>query len=154
MSVIHGDNGIAIDLDQLDEAVAGADLIVIAFEFWPERLLIDLRDDAHRHTPPLIEVVEPVGGVAERNLWLSTRRPGVSPADQFLFFTWPQSVTFLARSVLPVHIARRLQAEQGLDMREALQDVFDELAILERREASAAVRGGEGYETIWSGQPA
>jgi hypothetical protein len=152
MRVIHGDNGIAIDLDALDEAVADADLIVIAFEFWPERLLIDLREDVHRRTPPLIEVVEPVGGVAERNLWLSTRRPGVAPPDRFLFFTWPHSITFLARSVLPAHIARRLQAEQGLDMRADLQAVLDELAIRERREARAVVQGGEGYETVWSGQ--
>lgn len=152
MNVIHGDNGIVIDLEALDDAVADAELVVIAFEFWPERLLIDLREDVHRHTPPLIEVVDPVGGVAERNLWLSTRRPGVAPPDQFLFFTWPQSVAFLARSMLPVQVARRLQAEQGLDVREELQDAFEELAVLERREARAAVRGGEGYETVWSRQ--
>lgn len=150
MGVIHGDNGIAIDLEALDDAVDDADLIVVAFEFWPERLLIDMREDVHRHTPPLIEIVEPVGGVAERNLWLSARRPGISPPEQFLFFTWPHSVTFLSRSMLPVLVARRLQAEQGLDVRDALQDVFEELAVLERREARAAVRGGEGYETVWS----
>ena len=152
MGVIHGDNGMAIDLSEVVEATDDADLIVIGFEFWPERLLIDLRVDTRRNTPPLIEVVEPLGGIDERNIWLSARRPGVPLPEHFLFFTWPHSVNFLAHSPLPARIVRHMQTEQGLDVREQLDDVLDELAAMERREASAVVRGGEGYETVWSRQ--
>ena len=152
MGVIHGDNGIAIDLSEVVEAIDDADLVVIGFEFWPERLLIDLRADGRRNTPPLIEMVEPLGGIDERNIWLSARRPGVPLPEQFLFFTWPHSVTFLAHSPLPVRIVRRMQTEQGLNVREQLQEVLDELQTMEQREARAVVRGGEGYETVWSRQ--
>lgn len=150
---LHGDNGVVIDIGSMSDAVARADVIVVGFEFWPERLLIDLRPDRRKQTPPLIEVVEPLPGVQERNIWLSARRPGVAPPDQFLFFTWPHSVAFLAHSPLPEGVVRRLNAEQGIDAREPLGDLFTELAGLERRETVAAVIGGEGYETVWSSDP-
>ena len=147
---MYGDNGVVIDLSAMAKAVRQADVIVVGFDFWPERLLIDLRNDTRKHTPPLIELVEPLGGVEERNIWLSARRPGVTPPDQFVFFTWPHSVDFLTHSPLPEGVVRRLRREQGLDMREELASVLEELGTRERREALAAVRGGEGYETVWS----
>jgi hypothetical protein len=151
---IYGDNGIVIDVGSMWQAVRTADVIVVGFEFWPERLLIDLRPDPARHTPPLIELVEPLQGVQERNIWLSARRPGVTPPEQFLFFTWPHTVAFLTQSPLAEAVTRRLRRQQGLDVSEQLSDVFAELAALERTETLAAVRGGEGYETAWSSAPA
>ncbi len=147
---MFGDNGIVIDIGSMGSAVREADVIVVGFEFWPERLLIDLRPDPDRQTPPLIEIVDPLPGVQERNIWLSARRPGVTPPDQFLFFTWPHSIGFLEESPLPRGVARRVQREQGLDVRAQIGDVLAELARIEAREALAAVHGGEGYETVWS----
>ncbi len=149
MSGLHGDNGIVIDLAAMSRAVAQADVVVVGFEFWPQRLLIDLRPDPARGSPPIIEVVEPLPGVQERRVWLEARRPGLPPPEHFLFFSWPHTVGFLQRSALPVRVLRRIQREQGLDVRAELERVFAELAGLERAETLAIVRGGEGYETAW-----
>jgi hypothetical protein len=149
MTALHGDNGIVIDLAAMTGALDEADVAVVGFEFWPERLLIDLRADRRRDTPPIIEVVEPVPGVQERQVWLEARRPALSPPEHFLFFVWPHTVGFLERSALPQRVARRIQDEQGIDVSAELRRVFDELHDLERAETMSIVRGGEGYETAW-----
>jgi hypothetical protein len=150
MTGLHGDNGVVIDLARMSRAVAQADIVVVGFEFWPQRLLIDLRPDRERDTPPIIEVVEPLPGVQERQIWLEARRPGLPPPENFLFFVWPHTVGFLERSALAVRVRRRIEREQAIDVREDLERVFAELRALERRETLAVLRGGEGYETAWS----
>jgi hypothetical protein len=147
---MYGDNGVVIDIDSIEGAVREADVIVVGFEFWPERLLIDLRPDTRHDTPPLIEIVDPLAGVQERTIWLNARRPGIEPPEQFLFFTWPHSVAFLGASPLPGGVTRRIQGDQGIDVSEAVADVLEELARIEQQETLAALRGGEGYETVWS----
>ncbi len=147
---MYGDNGVVIDIDSIEGAVREADVVVVGFEFWPERLLVDLRPDRRHGTPPIIEVVEPLAGVQERTIWLNARRPGITPPEQFLFFTWPHSIAFLGQSPLPSGVTRRIQRDQGIDVSEEIADVLAELAEIEREETLAALRGGEGYETVWS----
>ena len=40
---MFGDNGPALDPETIDEAVRDADVIVLGFDFTPDRLLIDLQ---------------------------------------------------------------------------------------------------------------
>ena len=65
---MFGDNGPALDPETIDEAVRDADVIVLGFDFTPDRLLIDLRDDARGHTPPIVEIVEPLANADERQI--------------------------------------------------------------------------------------
>lgn len=147
---MFGDNGPALDPEMVEEAVRDADVIVLGFDFTADRLLIDLRDDPRGHTPPIVEIVEPLADADERQIWLSARRPGLRAPEQFLFFVWPHSVAYLAASPLLTGAEARIRSEQGVDVRELLADVLAELRERERTDLLAAVRGGEGFETLWS----
>jgi hypothetical protein len=147
---MFGDNGPAVDLDAAREAVEEADVLVIGFDFTPDRLLIDLRPDTHGRTPPIVEIVEPLQSANDRAVWLSARRPRVAPPERFVFFVWPHSVGYLEASALLDHAARRLEREQHVDVREILRDAVLDLRSRERDEAFGAVRGVEGFETLWS----
>lgn len=147
---MFGDNGLAVDLDAAEEAVSEADVMVIGFDFMADRLLLDLREDSHRHTPPLIEIVEPLNSAQERAVWLSARRPSVSPPERFVFFVWPHTIEYLEASPVLDGVARRIDADHGLDMRVELDAAARELRRRERHHTLSAVRGHEGFETLWA----
>lgn len=147
---MFGDNGPAVDLEAVDEAVHEADVLVVGFDFTPDRLLVDLRLDEQRHTPPLVEIVEPLGNVQERAVWLSARRPGVLPPERFVFFVWPHTINYLQSSPLFHGVAGRIEADHGVDVRHDLDDIVTDLSRREHSNTIAAIRGNEGFETIWS----
>ncbi|MFA7248222.1 MAG: hypothetical protein WC273_01150 [Dehalococcoidia bacterium] len=146
---MFGDNGPILDPGAIDEAVREADVIVLGFDFTADRLLIDLRDDARGHTPPIVEMVEPLAGAEERQIWLSARRPGLRAPEEFLFFVWPHSVAYLQASPLLTGAAERIRNEQGVDVHEMIAEAVQDLRSRERMDMLAAVRGGEGFETLW-----
>ena len=144
----YGDNGLAVDFDQMAYAVDDGDVIVVGFEMTSMRLVLDLRPDDH--SPPLLEMAEPVGGADERNTWLSERRPGVPLPEKFVYFTWPHSIEMLGESPLFERTRSRIQREQGLDVGEDIGDIVTDLERRERDDLRRALAGGEGYETVWS----
>lgn len=147
---MFGDNGPALDPEAINDAVREADVIVLGFDFTPDRLLIDLRDDPRGHTPPIVEMVEPLADSGERQIWLSGRRPGLRAPEQFLFFVWPHSVAYLQASPLLTGAARRIHDEQSVNVDEMIAEVLGDLRERERIDMYAAVRGGEVFETLWS----
>ncbi len=147
---MFGDNGPSLDRESIDEAVREADVLVIGFDFTADRLLIDLRDDPRGHTPPIVEMVEPLADADERLIWLSGRRPGLRSPEQLLFFVWPHSVAYLEASPLLTGAVERIRREQGVDVHEMIADAVQDLHSRERRDLITAVRGGEGFETLWS----
>lgn len=147
---MFSDNGLAVDLDAAEEAVADADVMVIGFDFMADRLLLDMRVDSHRHTPPLVEIVEPLSSAQERAVWLSARRPGVLPPERFVFFVWPHTSQYLEASPVLDGVARRIETDHGLDMRGELSAAAQQLRRREREHTLGAVRGHEGFETLWS----
>ncbi|MGE3960230.1 MAG: hypothetical protein AB7F65_00945 [Dehalococcoidia bacterium] len=147
---MFGDNGLVIDLDSAAEAIAEAEVLVIGFDFTQDRMLIDLRSDPDGLTPPLVELVEPLGSATERTLWLQERRPDVAPPERFIFMGWPHTAQFLSDAALLDVIARRLKNEQGIDASEDLDGILRELRRRERLDTRSAVQGAEGFETLWS----
>src|SRR6185436_12184789 len=84
------ENGINIDEEALEKLLKTSDLITIGFTLFAERILVDPRsNDA---TPQFAAVVEPVGTVQERYLWLGKHRGGFGPPEGFAFFVWPHTV--------------------------------------------------------------
>ena len=146
--VRYGDNVPAVDFDRMARAVDDGDVIVVGFEMTSKRLVIDLRADDH--SPPLLELVDPVGGAHERNAWLSERRPGVPLPEKFVFFVWPHSVEMLGQSPLFERSRARIEREQGIDVADDVRDLLDDLARRERDDLRQALLGGEGYETVWT----
>ena len=147
---MFSEDGPALDYEAMDEALREADVIVLGFDFTDDRLLIDLRNDPRGKTPPIVEIVEPLANAEERQIWLSGRRPGLRPPDELLFFVWPNSVPALERSRLIEGAAARIQDEQQVDVRVFIKEVMVDLRSRERIDLVAAVRGGEGFETLWS----
>ena len=147
---MFGDNGPVIDLDSAADAIAEAEVLVIGFDFTQDRMLIDLRSDPGGLTPPLVELVEPLGSATERTLWLQERRPDVAPPERFIFMGWPHTAQFLGDAALLDVIARRLKNEQGIDASDDLDGILRELRRRERLDTRSAVTGAEGFETLWS----
>jgi hypothetical protein len=147
---VYGDNGPVLDLDSAAEAIAAAEVLVIGFDFTHDRVLVDLRPDPDGLTPPVVEIVEPLGSAAERTLWLQERRPAVPTPERFIFMGWPHTAQFLDAAALFDMVARRLQSEQGIDASGDLRDIMRELRRRERRDTRSAVTGAEGFQTIWS----
>jgi hypothetical protein len=146
--VRYGDNGLAVDFEQMALAVDDGDVVVVGFEMTPKRLVIDLRPDDH--SPPLLELAEPLGGAHERNAWLSERRPGVPLPEKFVFFVWPHSVEMLGQSPLFERTRSRIQREQGIDVGDEIDDLVRDLNRHELDDLRQALTGGEGYETVWT----
>lgn len=147
---MFGDNGPVIDLDSAAEAIAEAEVLVIGFDFTQDRMLIDLRSDPGGQTPPLVELVEPLGSATERTLWLQERRPEVAPPERFIFMGWPHTAQFLGDAALLDMVSRRMQTEQGVDPSADLDAIMRELRRRERLDTRSAVTGAEGFETLWS----
>jgi hypothetical protein len=64
-------------------------------------------------------------------------------------FQWPRQVASLKTSGVWERIVRRLSDGGSDEMEQRCEEIFQELLQLERQETIAAIRGGEGYETVW-----
>jgi hypothetical protein len=146
--MLHGEDPFDFDLDEVLSAVAESEVMVVAFAFCEERLLLDLR--ANETDGPLIEVVEQLQSASERALWLVDRRPAFEAPEQSAFFLWPHSVAYLEASGFMKAIRARGRAGHGLGVEADLAAVLAELRGKERDYARAVVVGAEGFENLWS----
>ncbi len=143
------DNGLTLDVEALVSAADETDVLVIGFDFMVERVVIDFRTDHRGRSLPLLELAEPMADARERVAWLADRRPALAPPDRFLFFVWPHSIGTLASCAVTERILARLRDEHGVDYSGILNEVTRGLRRAERAEQLAAIRGTEGFETIW-----
>lgn len=143
---MYSENGLLIDLEDVREAVATADVFAVGFRQFPERLFVDTRwNDRHG---PFVGVVEPVSSVQERLFWLGARRPSLGMPQRFLFFPWPHSIAFLQESGIWEQIARRVRASGHPQVDAMLEATLRQLKEKEHDANLAAIRG-EGYHQIW-----
>jgi hypothetical protein len=145
---MYGENGQIIDLDEVRQAIAQADVLIIGFRSFPERLILDSRrNDA---AGPMARVVTPVSGVEERMHWLGQNRPQFGLPERFTFFVWPHTVRYFDET----GVANALHASAGPgDGTAQLADALDELRRLEHAANRAAVDGGP-WRTLWHAQGA
>lgn len=148
---MHTENGLLVDLEQIRDVVASADVVAVAFRLFPERLLIDTRFD--RDDPggacglPMVAIVDPVPTVQERFFWLGQHRPSLGMPRNFKFFFWPHSIGYLTDSGVWNLVRERVAGFEGSD---ATLDAA--IAELSRRERAAHVDAisGEQHHTLWS----
>jgi hypothetical protein len=143
---MYGENGQIVDVDQVREAIVRADVLIVGFTSFPERLLIDSRsNDA---VGPTARVVEPLRGVEERMHWLGRNRPQFGLPERFTFFVWPHSIGFLEET----GVTNQMVASVGVgDGTRQLTDALDQLHGLERRAWRAAITGGL-WRSLWDAQ--
>lgn len=140
-----------IDLEAIRRVVEEADVFVVRFALIDQRLLVDARPDDQGR--PYISIVPPVGSAEERYRFLQRKRPGLPLPEQITVFQWPHPIALLRDLGVWRHIEERLSAVGGEPALAAARRAFTDGERLERADVLAAIRGGEGYETLWERQP-
>jgi hypothetical protein len=140
---VLGENGIDIDSESLRRVLANADVLTVGFAAFPHRLLIDTRSDDATHQ--FAGIVEPVGSVEERYLWLGKHRGSLPAPQAFSFFIWPYSIERLCEPDSAGPLLERLDDSA----RRELDDAVREAGRLERAATIAAIRGDEAWPPLW-----
>lgn len=142
------EHGLLADGDAIARILETADVLTIGFTLFPERLLVDTRTSADEG--PMVAIVAPVASVQDRYLWLGRHRGNFGSPENFSFFMWPHTV----RSLVEQDILAPLRARLAAVSQDADATIAASLARLleaERSAMRAAVRGGDGWQTLWQG---
>lgn len=137
-----------IDLDAIRRVVETADVFVIRFSMIEQRLLVDARPDSDGL--PYIRLVPPVTSAEERYRFLQKERPGMPLPDQITVFHWPRSIRALREAGVWADIEKRMMSVGGEPAVDRAALAFREGLRLERADVVAMIRGGEGYQTLWT----
>jgi hypothetical protein len=136
-----------LDMNEVVKVIDNAEVLVVRFAIVDKRLLIDARTkDAEG---PFIGVVPKAGSVEERFKALKKLRPRFPLPEKILSFLWPRHIETFRRSGLAERIQSRLVALGGEETAALCAQAFDDLEREEKAEVLSAIRGGEGYQTIW-----
>ena len=136
-----------VDLDEISGVIGRAEVLVVRFQVVEKRLLVDFRTSSS--DGPLVKAVAPVGSADERFRTLRVLRPTFSPPERISTFAWPRGLVSFERSGVLGEIRTRV-IEVGTDADgEMMREVHNELVEEERATVQAAVRGGEGFKTLW-----
>jgi len=136
-----------LDMEEVARVIDTAEVLVIRFAILDKRLLIDARTS--ELDGPIIAVVPKASSVEERFRSLKKMRSRFPLPDKIMSFLWPRQIETFRRSGLWARIEARLASLGGEEMAERCQQVYEELARQERVEVLAAIRGGEGYQSLW-----
>ncbi|MCA9821445.1 MAG: hypothetical protein KC482_10545 [Dehalococcoidia bacterium] len=141
-----GDHGIQIDREAVEEILNTADVLVVGFALFSERLLIDTRTNAE--TGPMVAIVEPLGGVQERYHWLGVHRGMFGMPEAFSFFAWPNTIRMLEEEDILGTIRKRLAATSN-DGAETLDRAIARLRDMEKQAIRGAIRGDAPWKSLW-----
>lgn len=136
-----------VDVNEIGKVIDSADVLVVRFAILDERLLIDNRTS--EKDGPLIAVVPKAGSVEERFKSLKKLRPRFPLPEKITSFMWPRHFDTFRDCGLCKRIESRLVSLGGEAMAESCRQAFEHLHTTERAEVVSAIRGGDGYETIW-----
>jgi hypothetical protein len=64
-------------------------------------------------------------------------------------FEWSRKIGTMVEAGVWQRIEARIEGVGGVDAVKRARAIFDEVKQLERREEIAAIRGGDGYQTLW-----
>ncbi len=143
---MYTENGLLIDLAEVEKVVDLCDVFTVVFGVFPERLLVDTRCESEEG--PLVALVEPVASVEERFHWLGQKRPSFGPPERFMFFVWPHSIDFFEQSGVAARITGRCEATGRSEAVVMVEKAMAELRRKERETIAEAI-GGESFRTLW-----
>ena len=148
---MYTENGLLVDLPEIEEIVGSADVFAGSFRLFPERLLIDTRHDGREI--PMVAIVDPVSSVQERFFWLGQHRPSLGLPKHFQFFYWPHSVGYLRESGVWAKIVDRVVGSGFSGAHETCDEALRDLVARERSATIDAIHG-QRYQTLWSAREA
>jgi len=140
------ENGVLIDLGEVQKVVDTCDVFAIGFRLFPQRLLVDTR--YNEEEGPLVSVVEPVATVEERFFWLGQKRPRFGMPERFAFFVWHHSVAMLEEVGIGQRLRERCRSQRWPLADAQVDEALAQLRALERQTVLDAVRGRRCY-TLW-----
>ena len=140
-----------IDIDGIRRVIDDAEVFIVRFPRIERRLLVDAR--AADGDPPQIRIVPRVSSAAERYRYLRELRPDMQLPEQITVFTWPRQAEAMRELGIWQLIEDRLVRLGGADLARACDEALNALAVAERAEVVAVIRGGEGFETLWERDP-
>jgi hypothetical protein len=135
-----------IDLDEVRRVIDAADVLVVRFTITDRRLLVDCRTSDTEG--PMVRVVPPVASGEERFKALKIMRPRFRTPERILTFQWPRHAVALAEAGVWDHLVRKVTGIRA-GAAEQCSAAWHELLGEERKTEVAAVRGDEGFKTIW-----
>lgn len=136
-----------VNLDEIAGVIDRAEVLVVRFQVVEKRLLTDFRTSSSEG--PLVKVVAPAGSIDERFRTLRVLRPRFSPPERISSFPWPRGLASFERSgVLGVIRTRVIEVGTESDG-EMMREAYEELLEEEQATVRAAIRGGEGFQTLW-----
>jgi len=141
-----------VDLDEIGRVIDTADVLIVRFQAVEARLLLDFRTTSS--DGPLIKVVPRTGSVEERFRSLKKLRPAFALPERILSFLWPRGVSALEESGVLGRLERRLEELGGAQAQAACAEVYLALRREESSVLAAAIRGGDGFQTLWERDPA
>lgn len=145
---MYGESGQIVDASEVREAIERADVLIVGFRTFPQRLLVDSRTSGP--VGPMVRVVEPLGGVEERMFWLGQNRPAFGMPQAFTFFVWPHSVGFLEETGVAPILRDQVASHDG---EEQLSAALGELHAHERAARRDAITAdGAPWRTLWHAQ--
>jgi hypothetical protein len=141
------ENDFGLDIEEILKVIDTAEVLVVRFAILEKRLLIDAR---HSDTEgPLIKVVPRAASVEERFRHLKSLRPKFPLPEKIMSFMWPRHVELLEKSGVWQRIVDRLTGLGYPDAGAACDAALQELLQEERTEVQSAIKGGEGYQSLW-----
>ena len=142
-------DGYGVDIDQVLRLIDRAAVLIVRFDLLEQRLLVDFR--APGAELPLITMVDRVNSAEERFRHLKSLRPKLPLPERIHSFPWPRAISAFETSGVWEHIAERLNG-LGAPAEEVLA-VRRQLLESEAAATAAAIRGGDGFRTIWEREP-
>jgi hypothetical protein len=136
-----------LDIEEVTKVIESADVLVVRFAIVDKRLLIDTR--TNEQEGPFIAVVPKAGSIEERFKALKRLRPRFALPEKIMSFMWPRHMETFRNSGLWSRIEQRLNALGGDNLTQRCNEVFGELIREEKLEVLSAIRGGEGYQSLW-----
>jgi hypothetical protein len=136
-----------LDMEEVTKVIESAQVLVVRFAIVDKRLLVDTRTSEKEG--PFIGVVPKAGSVEERFKSLKRLRPRFPLPEKIMSFMWPRHMETFRNSGLWNRIEERLVSLGGDAMTQRCNEVFGELTSEEKLEVLAAIRGGEGYQSLW-----
>lgn len=134
------------DLEEIARTVERAKVLDIQFELLGESLLIDFRTAGTDQ--PLAVILPKASSRRERMRSVKALRPSAPVPERIAGFRWPRHVAALRDAGVLQRIVERIRAA-GFEPDDVLREPLLELAEHEKALRRDAVRGGEGFQTIW-----
>ena len=136
-----------VDLEEITHVIERADVLIVRFQVVEKRFLVDFRTSDGEG--PLVKAVPPAASVEERFRSLRTLRPRFPLPERVLSFLWPRSLTMFQKAGVLELLAKRLAGVEPPAEEGAIGEAFEALLSEERATVEAAIRGGEGFQTLW-----